>query len=215
MTNMSENKELIISEYQLYLLRNGEMPVTIFAFCEKLGLSENEFYDHFNSFKSLEKEIWSSFFDTVRSAIENDQEYVSFTTHEKVLSFHYTLLELYKQNRSLVTLRFSALNYQHIRPWFLDQFHEAFKSWTDELLNEAFEKDEIVNRPLVSDKYCEALWVQFLYITRVWINDESDQFQVSDAAIEKTGALIFELMKKGPVDLIVDFIKFAYQNKAY
>ena len=88
MTNMSENKELIISEYQLYLLRNGEMPVTIFAFCEKLGLSENEFYDHFNSFKSLEKEIWSSFFDTVRSAIENDQEYVSFTTHEKVLSFN-------------------------------------------------------------------------------------------------------------------------------
>ena len=215
MTNLSKNKELIISEYQLYLLRNGEMPVTVFAFCEKIGLSENEFYDHFNSFSSLEKEIWSSFFDTIKTAIENDKEYVSFTTHEKVLSFHYTLLELYKQNRSLVTLRFSELNYQHIRPWFLDQFHERFKSWTDELLAEAFEKDEIVNRPLVSYKYCEALWVQFLYITRVWINDESEQIQISDAAIEKTGALIFELMKKGPVDLIVDFIKFAYQNKAY
>lgn len=210
-----KNKELIIKEYQLHLLRNGTMPVTVFAFCEKNGLSEIEFYNHFNSFKSLEKEIWSSFFDTVRSAIENDEEYITFTTHEKVLSFHYTLLELYKQNRSLITLRFSELNYQHIKPWFLDQFHEKFKSWTDELMAEAFEKDEVVNRPLLSDKYGEVLWIQFLYITRVWINDESDQFQISDAAIEKTGALIFELMKKGPVDLIVDFIKFAYQNKAY
>ncbi len=215
MTNKADIKELIISEYQLYLLRNGEMPVTVYALCDKIGVSENDFYDHFNSFKSLEKEIWSSFFKTIRSAIENDQEYASFTTHEKVLSFNYTLLELYKQNRSLITLRFSELNYQHIRPWFLDHFHDQFKSWATDILNEAFEKDEIVSRPLVSNKYCEALWVQFLYITRVWINDESDQFQVSDAAIEKTGALIFELMKKGPVDLIVDFIKFAYQNKAY
>ena len=215
MTKKADKKELIISEYQLYLLRNGEMPVTVFAFCENIDVSENEFYDHYNSFKFLEKEIWASFFNTVKSAIENDKEYTTFTTHEKVLSFHYTLLELYKQNRSLVTLRFSELNYQHIRPWFLDHFHNQFKSWTDELLGEAFVKDEIVNRPLVSDKYCETLWIQFLYITKVWINDESDQFQISDAAIEKTGALIFELMKKGPVDLIVDFIKFAYQNKAY
>ncbi len=215
MTEKVENKKLIISEYQLYLLRNGEPPVTIFAFCENIGLQEDEFYNLFNSFKSLEKEIWASFFNEVKSSIENDQEYASFSTHEKILSFHYTLIELYKQNRSLVVLRFSELNYQHLRPWFLDHFHDQFKSWIEELLNEAFEKNEIVSRPFISAKYCEALWIQFLYITKVWLNDESDQFQISDAAIEKTGALIFELMKKGPVDLIVDFVKFAYQNKAY
>jgi len=59
------------------------------------------------------------------------------------------------------------------------------------------------------------LWVQLLYITRVWANDESEDFQVTDAAIEKSSVLLFELMKSGPVDLLIDFLKFAYQNKAY
>ena len=54
-----------------------------------------------------------------------------------------------------------------------------------------------------------------MYITRVWTNDESEDFQVTDAAIEKSSALLFELMKSGPVDLLIDFLKFAYQNKAY
>jgi hypothetical protein len=59
------------------------------------------------------------------------------------------------------------------------------------------------------------LWVQFLYVLRVWTNDESEDFQVTDAAIEKTSVLLFELMKKGPIDMLIDFVKFAYQNKAY
>ena len=62
---------------------------------------------------------------------------------------------------------------------------------TDELMAEAFEKNEVVISLLLSDKYGEVLWIQFLYITRVWINDESNQFQISDAA--KTGALFLSL----------------------
>ena len=82
-------------------------------------------------------------------------------------------------------------------------------------LTKGFESNEIVSRPLISSKYYEALWVQLLYVTRVWTIDESEDFQVTDAAIEKSSALLFELMKSGPVDLLIDFCKFAYQNKAY
>ena len=59
------------------------------------------------------------------------------------------------------------------------------------------------------------MWIQFLYISRDWANDDSEEFQITDAAIEKSVNLIFELMRKGPVDLMIDFAKFAYQNKAY
>jgi len=34
-------------------------------------------------------------------------------------------------------------------------------------------------------------------------------------AIEKTSALVFELLRQASIDLLLDFIKFAYQNKAY
>ena len=208
-------KDQIIKEFQHYLLTHGEQPVTVYAFAEKIGIEENHFYDHFNSFKTIEKEIWFSFFQTVINSIENDKEFETFSAHEKVLSFHYTLLEVYKQNRSYITLCFKSFGYQNIRPWFMKDFHEGFNNWINSILDDGFKNNELFDRPFIHSKYNEALWLQLLYITKVWVNDESDDFQIADAAIEKSSALIFELMKKGPVDLLIDFIKFAYQNKAY
>jgi len=180
-----------------------------------LGVDESIFYKYYNSFRSVEKEVWLTFYKEVKQALEGDSEYSSYSTHEKYLSFLYTLIEVYKQNRSYVVLRYAEVNRKSFRPWFIDLFREEFAIWTKEILDEGFDSDEIVSRPLFSAKYHEALWVQLLYITRVWTNDESEDFQVTDAAIEKSSVLLFELMKSGPVDLLIDFLKFAYQNKAY
>jgi hypothetical protein len=59
------------------------------------------------------------------------------------------------------------------------------------------------------------LWLQFLYVSRVWANDDSKDYQITDAAIEKSVNLLFELMRKGPLDMAIEFAKFMYQNKAY
>ena len=218
MTDQKENidwKERFKNAFVLYLIRNGERPVTVFKFCEELEVDESVFYEYYNSFRSVEKEVWLTFYEEVKQALDRDSEYSSYSTHEKYLSFLYTLIEVYKQNRSYVVLRYAEVDRKSLRPWFMESFREEFTIWTKEILNEGIESKEIVSRPLISSKYHEALWVQLLYVTRVWANDESEDFQVTDAAIEKSSALLFELMKSGPVDLLIDFVKFAYQNKAY
>ena len=218
MTDQKENiewKEDFKNEFVLYLIRNGERPVTVFKFCEELGVDESIFYIYYNSFRSVETEVWLTFYQEVKKALDQDSEYSSYSAHEKYLSFLYTVVEVYKQNRSYVVLRYAEVDRRSLRPWFMDSFREEFAIWTKEILDEGFESNEIISRPLISSKYHEALWVQLLYITRVWTNDESEDFQVTDAAIEKSSALLFELMKSGPVDLLIDFLKFAYQNKAY
>ena len=218
MTDQKENidwKERFKNAFILYLIRNGERPVTVFKFCEELGVDESVFYEYYNSFRSVEKEVWLTFYEEVKHALDRDSEYSSYSTHEKYLSFLYTLIEVYKQNRSYVVLRYAEVDRRSLRPWFMDSFRDGFAIWTKEILDEGVESKEIVSRPLISSKYHEALWVQLLYVTRVWVNDESEDFQVTDAAIEKSSALLFELMKSGPVDLLIDFVKFAYQNKAY
>jgi hypothetical protein len=218
MTEERENidwKENFKSAFVLYLIRNGEKPVTVFKFCEDLGVDESTFYKYYNSFRSVEKEIWLTYYKEVKNALNQDSEYASYSTHEKHLSFLYTVIEVYKQSRSYVVFRYAEVERTCFRPWFMDSFREEFAVWTKEILDEGFESNEIVSRPIISSRYYEALWVQLLYITRVWINDESEDFQITDAAIEKSSALLFELMKGGPVDLLIDFLKFAYQNKAY
>ena len=207
--------ELIKSEYLKILLRTGQEPVTPFAFASELGIEEDDFFSRFNSFKALEKEIWLDIYDHVNAAISADEEYSTYTGREKTLSFFYTLVEVFKQNRSLVLFRLGSLPRHNTDPWFLEKFKLLYLDMMANLLSEAIESDEVMARPYVSDHYKDVLWIQALYISRVWANDDSEDHQITDAAIEKSVNLIFELMRKGPVDLMVDFAKFAYQNKAY
>lgn len=209
------NEDYIKEQYLIHLLRNGKEPVTVFRFCEELEIEEKEFYAYYKSFGAIEKSIWLDFFNEVNNALEQDAEYPQYTSHEKVLSFFYTILEVYKNNRSYVVLRFKDVEYKMFRPWFLASFREQFSLWSKDVIASGLTSEEIATRPVITSKYDEVIWGQFLYITRVWTNDESDEFQTTDAAIEKSSALLFELMKKGPIDLLVDFLKFAYQNKAY
>lgn len=208
-------KDKIINNYKSYLLRNAEAPVTVFSFCEDTNITEQAFYSYFNSFKTLEKYIWKSFFEEIISIFSADEEFIEFTAHEKILSFYYALIEKYKQNRSLLTLRFSKLNFTDIRPWFLESFRNSFKKWLSEVLELASSNNEVTIKPFIYSAYDEAIWIQFLYITKVFVEDESEDFQITEMAIEKTSALVFELLRQASIDLLLDFIKFAYQNKAY
>lgn len=208
-------KDFFKGEYVLWMLRHGKRPVTVFRFCEELEADETDFYQYFNSFNALEKDIWADFFNQVHTAITGDPEFVTFSTHEKILSFFYTYFEVLKQNRSYVVLQMEDFNYKQRAPWFLNDFKKLFKEWFKEIIGEGLGKEEIATRPLITEKYNEVFWFQLMYLTKVWINDESEQFSTTDAAIEKSTALLTELMKKGPVDLFIDFAKFAYQHGAY
>lgn len=208
-------RAMLQNEYILYLLRNGKIPVTIFAFCEQLKINEADFYSEFNSFKVLETSIWEHFFNETVNALNQDTEFTTYTAQEKVLSFLYTAIEVFKQNRSFIVLKAENISRKDFRPKNLSVFRVLYNNWIKEIIHKGLETDEIATRPIITEKYDEVFWGQFLYILRVWINDESKDFQTTDAAIEKTSALLFELLKKGPIDLLIDFLKFAYQNKAY
>ncbi len=210
-----EMKFLFRKEFMLYLLRNGKTPVTVYAFCEDIGVQEQEFYNFYGSFKALEKDIWVEMFENVSGILNNDENYPEYTSYEKWLSFLYTIIEEFKANRSYVMLRCEDLEIKELRPWFLDSFRKHVSQLVGEIVNQGLENDEIATRPVITSKYDEVLWVQFLYVLRVWVNDESEDFQITDAAIEKTSVMLFEMMKKGPIDMLIDFVKFAYQNKAY
>lgn len=213
--NSSSTNNTFKEDYILYVVRNGATPVTVYKFCEDLGVQETEFYNHYTSFKTLEKEVWKDFFEQTHSILQADENYALYSAYEKWLSFLYTLIEQLKKNRSFVVFRTESIERKNIRPWFLNAFRKAFNHLIAEIINQGIANEEIAKRPIITDKYNEVLWVQFLYILRVWTNDESDDFQTTDAAIEKSSVLLFELMKKGPIDLLIDFVKFAYQNKAY
>ncbi|CAN5439308.1 hypothetical protein BH23BAC1_BH23BAC1_15770 [soil metagenome] len=204
---------LIVKEYLQYVLEQGEQPLSVYKFSKNIGLTENEFYQYFNSFMALEKQIWRNFFEETLTRIESEEIYLQYSVREKLLAFYFTLVEVLKTNRSFVMYSLKDYQKSDLNPEVLKSLKTQFTYFINELLNEGKETDEIINRPLISDRYQEALWLQFMFILNFWRNDDSLKFEKTDAAIEKSVHLSFDLMGKSPLDTMVDFAKFIYQNR--
>ena len=198
--------------YIEYVLLNGHEPASVFQFAKHLKISEGKFYEYFNSFKALQKAIWQGFFEDVVNKLVSDEMYKKYNSREKLLAFYFTWIEVLKNNRSYVLLSLSQTSKSEVNPDYLKTFRHSYISYINGLLEEARESQEIVDRKFISDKYQEGLWLQLLFVLRFWGGDESPAFEKTDAAIEKAVNLSFELMGKGPLESIVDFAKFIYQN---
>lgn len=208
-----DTKSLILKSYQDYILENGKQPASIFKFANDLNIAEKEFYALFNSFEGIEKEIWHDYFKQTLTIIEADDVYAEYSVREKLLSFYFTFFELLQKNRSYVLLCFNKKIKIEATPQFLKVFKNDFRHYAKDLVLEGIETDEIASRTYLSDNYDKAFWVQMMFLLRFWINDSSQGFEKTDAAIEKAVNLSLDLVAKGPLDSMIDFAKFLIQNR--
>ena len=80
------------------------------------------------------------------------------------------------------------------------------------LVQEGLSTEEIAKRQLISDKYKYLLWAQPVSIFKFWVKDESDNFEETDALIEKTVNFSFDLMRSNSLDSFFDLAKFHVQH---
>lgn len=209
-TKKPVTKEQLKKAYITHILLEEKEPRSVFAFASHNKISEEDFYKHFNSLQVLERSIWTDWFGDVTTMLEQDETYRTYSMREKVLALYYSLFEKLKSNRSYAIYRFDQSK-REPDPHFLKGMKEVFKDFMEGLINEGKENGEVMERPF-SDKYVTAFWIQFLFVARFWINDESEGFAKTDAAIEKSVNLAFDLIGNGPIDRVVDFAKFLIQN---
>ena len=136
-----------------------------------------------------------------------------------MLSFYFTLIEVLKEHRSFTSFYFRLQNQNGKKKLPFDRF-SIFKKFRDEYLEfardvvmEASDTGEILMRPFIGEKYAELLWPQTYFIIKFWVEDTSDSFENTDAAIEKSVNFSFDLMSKTPIDSAFDFGKFVVQNR--
>jgi len=211
-TKSAPTQESLVKFYIEYLLTEGKEPNSVFQFAKHYKFEEAEFYTHFNSFSVLEKAIWQGFVSQTVEAIKADEAYTGFSSREKLLSFFYTFIEIVKANRSYIAFRVNHLKMPSLPAW-AEGMRTEFKEFALSIINEGVENNEIKLPPVIKERIDEGFWLQLVYIIRVWVNDESKNFQNTDAAIEKSANLAFDLLGRGPIDSIIDFAKFALKTR--
>lgn len=199
--------------YMDYLLNNGQRPASVFKFSIDLGIREEDFYTHFGSFDGLERQIWKGFLERTLFRLKTDESYAGFSIREKILAFYYTFFEDLKSNRSFILLQLDQHNKLELVPEFLKDFKKTYEDYVEGLLTIGKGNGEIAKRPYLDRGYPQLFWMHMAFLLTFWKADNSAAFEQTDAAIEKSVNLAFDLIGKGAVDAAVDFAKFLYQTK--
>lgn len=213
-TTQKDPREKIIESYISHVLEHGSEPKSIFKFTQELKMKEGDFYSYFTSMEGIKAAIWSQILDETLSQLRAQEVYPSYSSREKFLGFLFTWIEVLKNRRSfLLALYQKQSSRLGMLPAELKTFRKDFLEFSTEILKEGEESQEITKRPILSDRYGEALWVQVLFVLKYWMEDQSPRFEKTDAAIEKSVNLAFDLMGQSALDRFLDFAKFLYQNK--
>lgn len=206
-------KEKILSVYMNYRLEKGSRPASIYAFSRDLGIEETEFYKYFGSFEVVEKAVFKAFFDQSIHLLQENKEYHSFDTRNKVIAFYYTFFEVMKANRSYVLLALSGAKDRLKVLASLSELKKAFAEYIDALEIETLKLPQEKIEKIKMRSLRESAWAQLLFTMRFWMEDTSPNFEKTDVFIEKSVNTAFALLDATTLNAVFDLGKFLYQEK--
>ncbi|HEY0056395.1 MAG TPA: TetR family transcriptional regulator C-terminal domain-containing protein [Pedobacter sp.] len=207
-----ETKQKLQDAYFHYILNHGEQPKTVYLFAKENDIAEEEFYNHFGSFESIEQSIWSGFFIETITKVKEQEVWNQYTSREKALSLFYSFIELLKSKRSFASFSLKNAEKTIGSKRLLEGLKSDFEIFSAEIIQEGIESGELIDRPFFANKYKDALWIQFGFVLNFWLKDTSAGFDKTDEAIEKGVNVTYNLFQRSPVDDLFDYGKFLFKN---
>lgn len=198
--------------YVDYVLTQGGKPKSVYAFAKENNLSEQEFYNFFGSFEGIEETVWTDLTTKVISEVQSQEVWEQYTAREKTLAFFYAFIELLKSKRSFALYTLKNPEKSFGTPRVLKGAKSAFEVFAVNILQLGIETRELADRRFFSDRYKDALWVQFTFIINFWAKDNSAGFEKTDEAIEKGINVTFDLFERSPLDSLIEYGKFMVNN---
>lgn len=211
---MANQDSAIILEETLkeYVVKKGKRPFFVFRLMDYSGLVGVNFFDHFNSLHDLEAVIWQNIMEETVERLNSDPIFVEYSSREKLLAFYFTLIEVLKENETFAKVYLKRTVYIPV-PKFLKTFKRLYLRFVNSVLSQGKQDGEIVERYFLSDQYDEVIWYQLVFVLKFWASDNSEDFQKTDAVVEKAVNTLYDLIGRNPIDSLFDLGKFIYQNR--
>lgn len=195
-----------------YVEKYHQFPDDVLSICDEYGIEESDFYAFYESVDALNADVWQHFMIDTINVLKNDPQYASFIVREQLLAFYYTHLEILGPRRDFIRIC-DDLSRPLPLPNYLKGYKVEFNNYSKSIVEAGIQTGEIADRKLINKSYLSGLWVQLIFVVKFWMKDGSAEFENTDAAIEKAVNLSAEIVRPGPLDSIVDFAKFIYQNR--
>ncbi|MEN3940413.1 hypothetical protein WJU23_03895 [Prosthecobacter sp. SYSU 5D2] len=197
-----------IEEAYLHELRSeGRAPVSVFRLCQGLGITEREFFSEFSSLEAVERQWWLARLEHVIQSVESGPEWQGFTARQRLLAFLFAFVEASMDFRSLLLVRLGhALPVQPVREWAA--LEERYEEFARGILMHGRAQGEIMARGPLSAAYPKVLRVLLRSVMAFYLKDDSHKFERTDAFIEKSVTVLFDLMGRQALDSGFDLVRF-------
>jgi hypothetical protein len=212
-TTKKNSKENIVDAYMDYVLEHEHEPKSVYKFAKDLKIKESDFYNHFGSFKGLKQHIWNTFYHNTIHVISKADGYENYSSREKMLIFFYTMFEVLTANRSYVLFAIDKENDMMKNMNQLKSLRKQIKSFAKELIQIDNDDKQISLLKRNESVFSEGAWIQFLFLLKFWMDDNSAEFEKTDIAIEKSVNTIFDVFDNTPLEQVIDFGKFLYKER--
>jgi len=206
-TEANSFKQRIIHAYIERLREHGHPPLAVYPLCKSLGIAERDFFKEFPNLEAVESGFWRDQVAHVVAAVESSDEWEGFVAKQRALTFFFAWFEHTLEIRSLVILRFGELGTFDKPPW-LRGFHDAFREFAKRTVAHGISTGEIAERGRLTTFYPDAIFTAFRNLIEFNVHDNSRGFERTDAYIEKSVQLAFELIRSQAIDSAFDLARF-------
>ncbi|MCH1517319.1 MAG: TetR/AcrR family transcriptional regulator [Flavobacteriaceae bacterium] len=201
----------ILAAYTQHALEHEAFPTSVYKFCKENKIEETDFYATYASLDSVKHAVWQAFYDNASSLLAKNESHDSLSRKDRLLTFFYTFFEVLLLNRSYVLF---ALN-ENAQPMKnlgqLKQLRASVKDFATALIEEGNEdKSRFTQNPTAL--FAEATWGQLIFLMKFWMNDNSASFEKTDALIEKSVTVAFEVFDNTRLDTLLDLGKFLWKE---
>ena len=205
-------KNDLLSWYMDFVLEHNCQPKSVFSFAKENNFEESDFYNFYASFEAIENSVFSEFFHNTKSVLENSEDFDSFDSRNKLLSFYYTFFEVLTANRSYVVYALNkSRDLKKLKT--LQGLRKQFLEFIDDLNIERIELRQETLEKIQDRSIKESSWIHFMITMKFWLDDDSTSFEKTDIFIEKSINAKFDLMDVKPLKSIIDFGKFILKEK--
>jgi len=207
MSSDDSPRSRILAAFAAHLREHGVRPRSVGSLARELDLPEREFYRTFASMDAVEGALWSDWIDRTAVEVASGEAWQGFGARERLLTFLFALTEDALDQRSLLLLRWQPLKLVE-RPRWIVPLEHRYAAFLDPLIRLGMETGEIADRYLLNQAIPPLFTLHLRAVVAFHLNDESSGFERTDAFIEKSVRLAFDVLRPQAVDSAVDFARF-------